>query len=175
MNKIGEPFLNKNLSKMVAYAKASGLVEYIDLATNGSLFTKDNLSQLFEAGLDRLNISLEGMNREQYIEYAGFYIDFSELVKNVQWLYVHKGNCEVTIKIPGNYITEDQKKDFFEIFGDYCDRIFIEDIAPIWPYFDIEAHSGIIIENREGQYKQSLQQKDICSYIFYSAVVNADG
>ena len=175
MNKIGEPFLNKNLSKMVTCAKKSGSVERIDLATNGSLFSHECLSQLLEAGLDRLNISVEGMNREQYLKYARFDFDFDRFVENVQWLYANKGDCEVIIKIPSNYITEDQKKEFLDTFGDYCDRIFIEDIAPIWPLFDIEAHSGIRIAKMEGQYKQALQQKDTCSYIFYSAVVNADG
>lgn len=175
MNKIGEPFLNKDLAKMVACAKKSGLVEYIDLATNGSLFSRDRLSQLLDAGLDRLNISVEGMSREQYLKYSRVDFDFDGLVDNVQWLYANKGNCEVTIKIPGNYINEDQKKEFLKTFGNYCDRIFIEDIAPIWPFFDIEAHSGIRIKKTEGQYKQSLQTKDTCSYIFYAAAINADG
>ncbi|MDD2714790.1 MAG: radical SAM/SPASM domain-containing protein [Candidatus Wallbacteria bacterium] len=175
LNKIGEPLLNRNLSEMICCAKQSGTVEHIDLATNGSLFTHENMSRLIEAGLDRLNISVEGMNREQYLKYAGFEIDFEKLVENIQWLYPNRGNCEVTIKIPGNYLSEDQKKEFFNTFGNFCDRIFIEDIAPIWPFFDIEEHSGIKIAEAEGQYKQALQKKDTCSYIFYAAAVNADG
>ena len=175
MNKIGEPFLNKNLSKMVACAKKSGSVESIDLATNGSLFTHKNLGQLVEAGLDRLNISVEGMNREQYAKYAGFNIDFPKFIENVKWLYPNRGKCEVTIKIPGNFLTEEQKKEFFDTFGNYCDRIFIEDIAPIWPAFDVERYSGIKITKGEGQYKQPLQKKETCSYIFYSVAINADG
>ena len=175
MNKIGEPFLNKNLSKMVAAAKKSGTIEYVDIATNGSLFTHENLTQLLEAGVDRLNISVEGMNREQYLKYAGFDINFDRFVENVQWLFANKGRCEVTIKIPGNYTTEDQKKAFFDRFGNHCDRIFIEDIAPIWPNFDIETYSGIKTIKKQGQYKQPLQKNDICTYIFYSLAINADG
>ncbi len=175
LNKIGEPFLNKHLSEMIACAKAGGTVEYVDLATNGSLFSCENLNRLFEAGLDRLNISVEGVNREQYRKYAGIGFDFDLFVENVQWLYAHRGRCEVTIKIPGNYLTDAQKKEFLDTFGEYCDRIFIEDIAPIWPFFDIEAHSDIRIAQTDGQYKQPLQPKDTCTYIFYSAVVNTDG
>ncbi|WP_299979425.1 radical SAM/SPASM domain-containing protein [Desulfobacula sp.] len=175
MNKVGEPFLNKNLSQMVALAKRSGSVEFIDLTTNGSLFSPERLSRLLEAGLDRLNISLEGMNREQYRQYAKVDFDFDKFVKNVKWLYSNKGNCEVTIKIPGNYINDDQKEEFLNTFGNYCDRIFIEDIAPIWPSFDIEAHSDITIGKLKGQYEQSVHPKGICSYIFYSAVINSDG
>ncbi len=175
MNKIGEPLLNKNLAKMIACAKKSGVVGFIDLATNGSLFSQERLSQLIEAGLDRLNISVEGMNREQYLKHAEVDIDFDKFVESVKWLYANKGNCEVTIKIPGNYITEDQKKEFLDTFGDYCDRIFIENIAPIWPLFDVGARSGIVIPETEGQYKQPLQENDTCSYIFYAMAINADG
>lgn len=175
MNKIGEPFLNRKLPQMVACAKQSGFVECIDLATNGSLLTRENMGQLVEAGLDRLNISVEGVNREQYVQYAGHDMDFQKLVEHVQWLASNKGDCEVTIKIPGNYLSEGQKEEFFGIFGDYCDRIFIEDIAPIWPFFDVEAASGIQVSKREGQYKQVLQEKEVCTYIFYAAAVNADG
>jgi len=175
MNKIGEPFLNKNLSLMVEIAKKSGRVDYIDMATNGSLFTRQRLAPVIEAGLDRLNISVEGVNSSQYREYAGYNIDFDNFVGQIKWLYANRGNCEITIKIPGNYINADQKKMFYDIFGNYCDRIFIEDIAPIWPQFDIESHSGISIEKNEGQYKQDLREKEVCAYIFYSLTINSDG
>ncbi len=175
LNKIGEPFLNKNLSKMVGYAKKSGKVGYIDLATNGSLFTRESLAQLVDAGLDRLNISLEGINREQYLEHAKVDIDFDKFVEHVIWLYENKGNCEITIKVPGNYLTDDQKREFYSTFGNHCDRIFVEDIAPIWPLFDVEQRANTTVKSTEGQYKQSLEQKDICTYIFYAAAINADG
>ncbi len=175
MNKIGEPFLNKILAQMVACAKESGRIELIDLATNGSLFSRKSLSQLVDAGLDRLNISLEGINREQYLEQAKVDIDFDKLVENVKWLYANKGDCEITIKVPGNYLTKDQKEEFLNTFGNYCDRIFIEDLAPIWPLFDVEERANTTVTDTEGQYRQPLEHKDVCTYIFYAAVINADG
>ncbi len=175
MNKIGEPFLNKNLHQMISYAKESGAVQFIDLATNASLFSKDKLRDIIHAGIDRLNISIEGVNKAQYQEYAKINIDFDKLVENIQWLYQNKNQCEINIKIPADYINESEKQDFFSIFGDYCDRIFIENLSPIWPYFDIEEHSGIPIRNNKGQYDQELIEKEVCTYIFYSVAVNADG
>lgn len=175
MNKIGEPLLNKKLPAMIALAKACGKVRYIDLATNAALFTPELLSQLVESGLDRLNISLEGINREQYIEHAKSDIDFDRLAENIRWLYPHRGSMEITIKIPGNYLSEHDRKHFFEMFGDYCDRIFIEEISPIWPEFDVEQRAGVKIQQLAGQYKQSLEDKDVCTYIFYAMAVNSDG
>jgi len=175
MNKIGEPLLNKRLPAMIAMAKASGRVRYIDLATNASKFSPALLTSLIEAGLDRLNISLEGVSREQYAEHAKVDMDFDRLVENIRWLYAHRGGCEVTIKIPGNYISGADKQKFFDLFGDHCDRIFVEELSPIWPEFDVEQRAGVKVQDMEGQYRQSLLDKDVCTYIFYAMALNADG
>ena len=159
LNKIGEPLLNKKLADMIALAKDSGRVEYIDLATNGALFSPELLTRLVSAGLDRLNISLEGINAEQYKEHAKVDIDFEKFTDMVKWLYENKKQCEITIKVPGNYLTEEQKLQFFDDFGNSCDRIFVEEIAPIWPGFDIEQRSGLKVQTEHGQYKQNLQEK----------------
>lgn len=175
MNKIGEPLLNKNLPAMIAMAKQSLRVRHVDLATNGALFSQQLLAQLIEAGLDRLNISLEGVSREQYLQHAKVDIDFDAMVEIIRWLYGQRGNCEVTIKIPGNYLTAADRQKFYDLFGDYCDRIFVEELSPIWPGFDVEQRAGVKIQKREGQYRQPLLEKAVCTYIFYAMAVNADG
>ena len=173
MYKDGEPFLNKRLPDMIAYAKKSGRVEYIDTTTNGSLLTQERLAAVIDAGLDKINISVDGMTREQYRTFTGFDFDFDRFVETVRWLDANKKQCEVVVKIPGELITEDQKKEFYDTFGDYCDRIFIENFAPCWPEFDVEAHTGVKIT--EGIYQQPVTPTDTCPYIFYSISVNADG
>ena len=173
MYKDGEPYLNKNLPQMIANAKQSGHVEYIDTTTNGSLMTPERLAPVLAAGLDKINISVDGMNREQYLQFTGFDFDFDVFVKNVKWLYENKGNCEVVVKIPGDLITEQQRTEFYNTFGDHCDRIFVENFAPCWPEFDVEAHTGIQIT--QGIYQQPVTPTDTCPYIFYSMSVNADG
>lgn len=173
MYKDGEPFLNKNLAQMIRYAKDSGRVEYIDTTTNGSLMTPERLAPVLEAGLDKINISVDGMNREQYLKFTGFDFDFDRFVDHVKWLDANKGNCEVVIKIPSELITEAQRQEFLDTFGDYCDRIFIENFAPCWPEFDVEKHTGIKIT--QGIYQQPVTPTDTCPYIFYSISVNADG
>ena len=110
--KDGEPFLNKNLAKMIAYAKQSGAVKYIDTTTNGSLMTPARLEPVLEAGLDKINISVDGMDAGQYLEFTKYEFDFDEFVKSVKWLDQNKGACEVSIKIPGDILTENQKEEF---------------------------------------------------------------
>jgi radical SAM protein with 4Fe4S-binding SPASM domain len=173
MYKDGEPFLNKNLAKMVVYAKQSGFVEYIDTTTNASLMTPERLGPILDAGLDKINISVDGMNREQYRNFTEFDMDFERLVENVKWLYANKGNCEVVVKIPADIIAEPQKQEFLDTFGDHCDRIFIENLAPCWPEFDVETYAGVKITT--GIYQQPITPTDTCPYIFYSFSVNSDG
>jgi len=171
--KDGEPFLNKNLAEMISYAKSSKKVDYIDTTTNASLMTKERLKPVLDAGIDKINISIDGMNNETYESFTKTKLEFSEIIENVKWLYRNKGNTEVVVKIPADIINEKEKKEFFEVFGDYSDRIFVENFAPCWPEFDVEKHTGVKIT--KGIYQQEITETDICPYIFYSFSVNADG
>lgn len=173
MYKDGEPFLNKHLAEMVAYAKQSGRVPYIDTTTNGSLLEPERVAAVIDAGLDRINISVDGMTPEQYQRFTKYDFDFDRFVEQVRWLYDHKGDCEIVIKIPGELITEKQREEFYQTFGDYCDRIFIENFAPCWPDFDVETRTGVTITR--GIYEQPIGETDTCPYIFYAMSVNADG
>jgi radical SAM protein with 4Fe4S-binding SPASM domain len=171
--KDGEPLLNKELAKMIAYAKESGRVDYIDTTTNGSLMTPERMQPILEAGLDKINISVDGMNREQYLKFTHFDFDFDAFVNNVKWLYANKGQCEIVMKIPKELITLQQQQEFLDVFGDYCDRIALENFAPCWPQFDVEDRTGITIT--EGIYNQPISDTNTCPYIFYGMSVNADG
>ena len=100
MYKDGEPFLNKRLADMVAYAKKSGHVDYIDTTTNGTFLSPERVGPVLEAGIDKINISVDGMTEETYQRFTGFKFDFAKFVENVKWLYANKGNCEIVVKIP---------------------------------------------------------------------------
>lgn len=175
MYKDGEPFLNKDLAFMIAYAKTSGRVDYVDTTTNGSFLDPEMLKSVLDAGLDRINISVNGMSRDQYRRFTGFDFDFEKLVTNVRWLYEHKAQCEISIKIPGELLVAEPggAKSFLTTFGDICDRIFIENFAPCWPNFDVEARTGVTIS--KGIYEQPVGDTDTCPYVFYGMSVNADG
>ena len=77
--KDGEPFLNRRLADMVAYAKRSGRVDYMDTTTNGSLITPERIGPVLEAGLDKINISVDGMTADTYRKFTGFKFDFGTL------------------------------------------------------------------------------------------------
>lgn len=55
----GEPFSRSDLEYLVAEAKHGARVPYVQITTNGSHLSKERYVRLSEAGLDRLNISLD--------------------------------------------------------------------------------------------------------------------
>lgn len=61
----GEPLMRKKLPELVASIKAIEGIEEVVLTTNGTLLTKYAQS-LFEAGLSRLNISLDTLKAERF-------------------------------------------------------------------------------------------------------------
>lgn len=171
--KEGEPLLNKRLPDMIKLAKSSGCVDYIDTTTNGYLLTPENTQKLVESGLDRINISIDGLSNEQFHEFTRTKVDFDSFVKNIEHFYNNRGDCEVCIKMPGDELSEDDKQRFFDTFGNYADRISLENFAPCWPEFDVEERTGIDIS--AGIYNQPIQEVSTCPYIFYSLAVNSDG
>ncbi|MCP4292702.1 MAG: NAD-dependent epimerase/dehydratase family protein [bacterium] len=171
--KDGEPLLNKNFAQMVQLAKDSGVAETVDTTTNGFLLTPEVIGPALQAGLDRINISVDGLSDEQFQEFTGRSVNFERYVKNIQLLYEAKGNCEICIKIAGDHLKEDDKKFFYDTFGNYADRIFIENMAPCWPEFDVEERCNISIN--QGIYDQPIGEVNTCPYIFYSLAINADG
>jgi radical SAM protein with 4Fe4S-binding SPASM domain len=171
--KEGEPLLHRRFADMVRYAKESGAVEYIDTTTNGHLLEPERMRPILDAGLDRINISLYGLSDQQFLGFTHVKVNFNKYVENVRTLYEMKGNCEICVKITGDFLPEEEKKRFFEIFGDYADRIFVENVTPCWPEFDVEDRVGV--EIKAGIYGQPIGETDTCPYIFYSISVNSDG
>lgn len=61
----GEPLLRKELPAMIHYAKHVAKVEDVAMTTNASLLER-RLPELLEAGLDRVNISLDAVDPEAF-------------------------------------------------------------------------------------------------------------
>lgn len=170
--KEGEPLLNRRLPDMIALAKKMNIADSIDFTTNGSLLSPEKNVELINAGLDAINISIEGITAERYFEVSGVKIDFEQFVKNIQHLYQNKGNCRILIKTNDVNVHKDEEKKFYNIFGDICDEIAIEQVVPIWNNVDI---SDVKSEFDVGIYNQNTYSRNICPYIFYSMAINSDG
>lgn len=170
--KDGEPLLNPRFAEMVKYAKEKKCSERIDTTINASLLNPKRNLEIIEAGLDRINISIEGINENQYLEFSKCKIDFDKLVGNIRHLYENKKNCEIIVKINGDILSEGDKKKFYEIFGDIADGVYIEHIMACWPGFELK---GVDVNQEYGIYGQKIKEVQVCPYIFYSFSINSDG
>lgn len=171
--KDGEPLMNKRLPEMIRYAKESGRVDAVDTTTNGSLLTPERSLKLVDAGLDRINISVDGLSDSDFEIFTQTKTKFADLVANVRFFYENKKGCEVCVKMPGDLLSAEQKEFFFSTFGDICDRISLENIAPCWPEFGVEERMNIEITT--GIYNNPISEVSVCPYIFYSFSINSDG
>lgn len=170
--KDGEPLLNKNLVKMIQLAAQHPKIEKIDTTTNGALLNERLSENLISAGIDRINISIDGLDENQVLSFTDTKIDYQNFVRQIAYLYSIKDNCEIVIKTTSEIVGKDRSTEFFELFGNFSDKIFIENTSPCWPEFDVEARMGIDIS--EGLYGNEIKEVSVCPYLFYSISVNSD-
>lgn len=170
--KDGEPLVNKRLPRMIQLARESKRFKMIDTTTNGALLTRQLSDSLIDSGIDLINISIDGLDAEQMMHFAKAKVDFANFVDNIRYLNEIKGTCKIVIKTTSEIIGKDREQEFYNIFGDFCDKIFVENTSPCWPNFDVEERMGISIT--EGLYGNAIQEQTACPYIFYSISVNSD-
>lgn len=170
--KDGEPLLNPKFVEMISYAKEKNCSGRIDTTTNASLLTKAKNLEIIEAGLDRINISIEGVNAAQYSKFSNYEIDFEKLVDTIRHFYDNRKQCEMIVKINGDTLTDDDKAKFYEIFGEIADGVYIEHIMSCWPEFSLK---GVEINQAVGIYGQKISEVQVCPYVFYSFSINSDG
>lgn len=170
--KDGEPFINRRMVDMISYAKDKGCAERIDTTTNAALLNPKINMEIIDAGIDRINISIEGVNAQQYKEFSKSKIDFDRLVDSISHLYENRKQCEIIIKINGDELSEDDRNRFFEVFGDIADGVNVEHFMNCWPEFEVDG----INENKEYNiYGGKIKEVVVCPYVFYSFSINSDG
>lgn len=168
----GEPLMNKNLPQMIRYAKESHVADFIEIITNASLLNRKLSNDLIESGIDRIRISIEALDRIGYKKIAKVDIDFERLLENIKYLYDNKRQCEVYVKIVDEAINnKEDEKNFYKLFNDKCDKMFIENIIPIWSDFD----ELVIKSDTIGLHGEKVKNINVCPYIFYSFIIGSNG
>ena len=127
----GEPLLNPDIAKMIAYAKSKNCIGRTEIYTNASLLTQECSEQLIEAGLDQLHISVQGISAEQYYKTARIKIDFNKFVKQLEYFMIHKKHTRIYLKILDYLIPSEKEEDKFRnIYQDCADYIAVEHLFP---------------------------------------------
>ena len=170
----GEPLLNPSIDKMVEYCRKSGKVDRTAIITNGIALTNDLSDKLIEAGLQRINFSIQGIDADGYLKVCDKRIDFDSFVSQIRYMYEHKdSNLVMYVKIGDSLLkkTEDKQR-FIDIFSEICDEIMIEKIVNVRD----DAISNINIEKADrGIFGQELKERNVCPMLFFRMFVCPDG
>jgi radical SAM protein with 4Fe4S-binding SPASM domain len=169
----GEPLLHKDIAKMVAYAKKKNVAERVEIVTNGSLLTEELADALIEAGLDRLRISIQGINSEQYRDIMGKKFNFQALINNIKYFNKNKINTEVYCKIIDIALASAaEETKFKDIFRPIADEVAIEYAIPFVQEIDLSEQKESFECSKQGNV---LVRAEICSMPFYMLVVTPNG
>lgn len=174
VNGQGEPLLNPDICEMIRYAKESHVADYIEMITNGSKLNPELNRKLIDSGIDRIRISIEALDQEGYQSISGTKIDFEQFLANIKNLHDISGQCEIYCKIVDVAVpTEEDKNKFFTMFGEICDRVFIDNVIPLWS--DFEELNASAVAGGKGVHGQKVENVTVCPYSFYSLIINPDG
>src|SRR5688572_15359162 len=80
----GEPFMDRQLTDKVRYAKQKGIRE-VGMISNGSLITEHVARDMIEAGLDAINISVDASGREVF-DATRLGLNYDKVIANVERL-----------------------------------------------------------------------------------------
>jgi len=119
----GEPLIDKGLEEKVEYAKRAG-VRRVSFFTNASLLVPERARSLVEAGLDGVDLSIDGATADSFNRVRRG-LDFDEVYANVKYLASLRRNGRPFIRLDTLILpeTEREKGEVRKTFGPLTDRI----------------------------------------------------
>jgi radical SAM protein with 4Fe4S-binding SPASM domain len=174
----GENLLHPRFIDMLNYVVQSGITDYVELTTNGIPLTEKFGEAITNAGLRQINISVEAVNDEGYLEIAGKRINVDHLVDNIKYLFdyktkVHSGLLIYTKIIDKNLKNTLEEEKFYSMFGPISDYIFVEHLIDMWLDDGNEVAHGL--RANKNVYGLPLKENEVCSFIFTRFIIHADG
>lgn len=97
----GEPLLNKDIFKMISYAKEKKI--HTIMNTNGYYISRDSSKRLIESGLDEIKISIDGASKETYAIYRKN-SDFDGVLGNIGFLIKEKNAKRKKFRVTMQFI-----------------------------------------------------------------------
>jgi len=131
--KDGEPLLNKDIIKMIRYAKSKNIAEKVELTTNGALLTDALIDNLIDSGLDIIRVSIEHVNEVGYKKVTKTFSNYELIKSNVRKLFDNKqlvsSKMLVFVKITNVDLSASEKQKFQDDFGASCDHYNIDEVV----------------------------------------------
>lgn len=179
LHKDGEPFLNKNLGKMISCAKSRDIADSIAVASNGSLIDESRAIEVIKAGLDRIKISVEHVNAQGYKKITATYSDYETIRKNVEFLFRernrNKSNLQILAKIIDTGLSPDEKGKFLEDFTSISDNVNIDTLMGWSLCEESDFTLGTNVSVGMDSKTPIKRDRKICPLPFYTMAINFNG
>ncbi|MBU2699168.1 MoaA/NifB/PqqE/SkfB family radical SAM enzyme [Sporomusaceae bacterium BoRhaA] len=156
----GEPTLHPHFIEAIKFAKKNGIHE-VSALTNGSKLSADYFTDMMEAGIDWITISVDGLNEKyESIRKPLQFVDILQKIKDIQVIKKKNACHRPVIKIQSIWpaIKEDPET-FYNTFAPYTDLIAFN---PLIDYL--------------GQDSEILYESEFsCPQLYQRLVIGADG
>jgi radical SAM protein with 4Fe4S-binding SPASM domain len=166
LNYINEPLLNRDLEEIIAYAKASGILN-VYLTTNGSLLIKSRRQKMLDSGITKIFISIDAATSETYSKQR-LNGRFNSIVKNVIELIKDRNERGqqfplIRVSFLENKLNYHEKADFKNFWEGVADLIAFQKMNEV-----PNTESGLILN-------PDHLPEDGCQFPFKQLVVDAEG
>lgn len=178
LHKDGEPLLNSDLAAMIQIARSRNLARSIETTTNAALLNADRASELMDAGLDRLRISVEHISNDGYHRIARTPITYDQVLSNTRQAFelraLRGSAMRIYAKLINTGLSTEERKKFLNDFSAYCDEIHIDELMG-WSAsstFDFTLGTGPALA-MSGDWP--LADRIVCPQPFYTMAINFNG
>lgn len=169
---LGEPLVNKNLVKMIKYAKDKGVVDVM-FNTNASLLTEKKAIEIIKSGVDKVFFSFDSPYREQFneIRKKG---DYDQVLKNIRnFMRIKKelkSDTPITrVQMVRMQENDDDWEDFQKLFKGVVDTIAGID------YLDHGQQTSMKEKAITDRYKKKNNKAFCCPQLWQRMFVHPDG
>ncbi|ACL22180.1 Radical SAM domain protein [Desulfitobacterium hafniense DCB-2] len=171
----GEPLLNRDLPKMISLAARAGIAQRIEIITNASMLTHEYADELIDSGLTNLRVSLQGLDMESYRKICGVALDFDRFMERLVYFYTHKKkDMGLFVKIMDVSLPIGGAKEFYKLFNNICDRMYVENVQPVYHAVDVHSSNGSDL-TRYDRYGNAHPPRTVCPLAFFSLAVWPNG
>ena len=170
----GEPLCNSLISKMAKYIKEQGFTCKTEMHTNAALLTEENVKEIAECGINKIVISLQGIDEERYYNVCGAKINFEYFYNRLADLYRYKSeDTIINIKIVQEaFKSPHDETRFYELFSPIADNVFVEKVIALWQdQLEYDETSN----TESNKFGAKLGDVNRCPILFTNLTISPDG
>lgn len=169
---VGEPFLDKNIHSKIRYTKSKGFKD-VGFATNADLMTSELAQGVFEAGLDTIMISLDGVSAEVH-EGIRVNISFTRVVQNVKAAIALRDKHGYKTKFVMRFIRQACNAHEWALYREFWTPLISKEKGDLIIRYDLHSWGGEIdVQKRRDLV--SVPKEVSCHHIFDRLIILNDG